>query len=190
SLGLPDTVLGVAWPSVSGRFGLSPRDIGALLACTVTGYVASGLVAGWLTARAGVGMLLAGSSALVALGLLGYALASRWVLFFPMAAIVGLGSGAIDAGLNAYAAHHFPVRHVNWLHAFWGVGASLGPAIMTAAVAGAAGYGAGYVALSAALGTMAAAFAVTRRWWDGGAVAAGSPVRTPEREDALATLRR
>jgi fucose permease len=190
SLGLPDTVLGVAWPSVSGRFGLSPRDIGALLACTVTGYVVSGLIAGRLTARAGVGALLAGSSGLVALGLLGFALAPRWVLFFPMAAIVGLGSGAIDAGLNTFAARHFPVRQVNWLHAFWGVGASLGPAIMTAAVAGAAGYRAGYLALSAALGTMTAAFALTRGWWDDGTGPAGSPAPTPDREDAIATLRR
>jgi fucose permease len=138
----------------------------------------------------GVGALLAGSSGLVAIGLLGYALAPRWPLFLPMAAIVGLGSGAIDAGLNTFAARRFPMRHVNWLHAFWGVGASLGPAIMTAAVASAAGYGAGYAALSATLGGMAAAFAVTRRWWDDGTAPGASPVRAPEREDASATLRR
>jgi fucose permease len=190
SLGLPDTVLGVAWPSVSARFGLSPGDIGALLACTVTGNVVSGLVAGRLMAGAGVAALLAGSSGLVALGLLGYTLAPRWSLFFPMAVIVGLGSGAIDAGLNTFAAGHFPVRHVNWLHAFWGVGASLGPAIMTAAVAGRAGYGAGYVALSAALAAMGAAFVLTRRWWDDGTAPAGAAAPAPEREGAIETLRR
>ena len=71
----------------------------------------------------------------VVAGLVGYALAPRWWLFFPMASIIGLGSGAIDSGLNSYAARHFPVSHVNWLHASWSLGATAGPAMMTAVLA-------------------------------------------------------
>ena len=166
SLGLPDTVLGVAWPSLRDEFGLSQAAVGAVLAATVSGYFFSGLIAGRLAGWLGVGGLLAASSGLVALGLAGYALAPRWSLFFPLGAVIGLGSGAIDAALNQYAARHFPVRHLNWLHASWSVGATTGPVIMTAALAHGPGYRAGYATLAAALGVMGAAFLATRRSWE------------------------
>jgi fucose permease len=166
SLGLPDTVLGVAWPTVRARFGIPQSGLGLVLGFGVGGYFLSGLLAGRLVRALGVGALLAASSGLVALGLVGYALAPRWYLFFPVAAVIGLGSGAIDSGLNAYAAHHFPVRYMNWLHASWSVGATIGPAIMTAAIAATASYRPGYAVLAAALGSMALAFAATRRSWD------------------------
>src|SRR6187401_2832654 len=136
SLGLPDTVFGVAWPSLREGFGLSPSAMGAVLGAGLLGYFCSGLVAGRLSAALGVGGLLCSSSGLVALALAAYALAPSWPAFFPVGALLGLGSGAIDAGLNAYAARHYSVRHLNWLHACWGIGASTGPLIMTAAIAG------------------------------------------------------
>ncbi len=165
SLGLPDTTFGVAWPSLRQRFELPASAIGAVLVTGVSGYFVSGLVAGRAMQRWSVGLLLAGSSALVSLGLVGYSLAPSWAAFYPVAFFVGLGSGAIDAALNAYAARHFSVRHVNWLHASWGVGASLGPVIMTAAIARGFGYSAGYAAVAAALGAMALAFVASRRLW-------------------------
>jgi fucose permease len=166
SLGLPDTVLGVAWPFVRDRFGLGQAGMSVILGFGVAGYFLSGLLAGRLVKAMGVGALLAASSALVAIGLAGYAAAPRWWLFFPMASIIGLGSGAIDSGLNGYAARHFPVSHVNWLHASWSLGATAGPAMMTAVLAGGAPYAVGYAILAAALGSMALAFAGTRRSWD------------------------
>lgn len=166
SLGLPDATLGIAWPSLRQGFHLPPSAIGLVLGMAVSGYFLSGLLAGGWMHKTGVGGLLAGSSGLVALGLAGYALAPAWGLFFPVAFLVGLGSGAIDAALNAYAARHFSVRHVNWLHACWGVGASTGPAIMTAAIAFGPGYRAGYGVIAAALAAMALAFVATRRAWD------------------------
>jgi fucose permease len=166
SLGLPDATLGIAWPSLRQGFHLPPSAIGLVLGMAVSGYFLSGLLAGSWMRQTGVGGLLAGSSGLVALGLTGYALAPAWGLFFPVAFLVGLGSGAIDAALNAYAARHFSVRHVNWLHACWGVGASTGPAIMTAAIAFGPGYRAGYGVIAAALAGMALAFVATRRAWD------------------------
>ncbi len=165
SLGLPDTVLGVAWPSVRAGFGISQSALGAVLGAGMTGYFVSGIVAGGLMNRLGVGGLLAASSGLVTLALIGYAAAPSWSLFFPVGALMGLGSGAIDAGLNGYAARHFSVRHVNWLHACWGVGASAGPVIMTAVIARGLGYRAGYGVLAVALGALAIAFWVTRRSW-------------------------
>jgi fucose permease len=192
SLGLPDTVLGVAWPSLRERFGLSQAALGAVLGANVSGYFLSGLVAGRLVVRLGVGRLLAASSGLVALGLVGYATAPRWSLFFPVGAVIGLGSGAIDAALNSHAARHFPARHLNWLHACWGLGATVGPALMTAAIAHGPGYQAGYATLCAVLGAMALAFLATRRSWgaDGAdpvAAEAAGPAHDP---GAWAALRR
>jgi fucose permease len=166
SLGLPDTVLGVAWPSLRAQFGIPASAMGAVLAAGLVGYFSSGLWAGIGVAKLGVGGLLAASSALVAAALLGYALAPSWGLFFPVGVLMGLGSGAIDSGLNGYAARHFSVRHVNWLHACWGIGASTGPALMTFAIAEGFGYRAGYAALASVLGSMAALFLLTQRRWD------------------------
>ena len=165
SLGLPDTVLGVAWPSLRREFALSQGAMGAVLATGVCGYFLSGLLAGVLIRKVGVGGLLALSSAAVALALAGYALAPSWRTFYPIGFLMGLGSGAIDSGLNGYAARHFSVRHVNWLHACWGIGASTGPLIMTAAIATGHGFRGGYGALAVVLGSMAAAFLITSRAW-------------------------
>jgi fucose permease len=166
SLGLPDTVLGVAWPSLRAGFGISQSAMGVVLAAGMSGYFSSGLWAGGAVAKLGVGGLLAASSALVSVALFGYALAPSWGLFFPMGVLMGLGSGAIDSGLNGYAARHFSVRHLNWLHGCWGIGASTGPALMTLAIADGYGYRAGYALLATVLGAMAILFLITRRRWD------------------------
>jgi fucose permease len=165
SLGLPDTVLGVAWPSLTERFGIPPSAMGAVLGAGMIGYFLSGLWAGRAVGKLGVGGLLATSSTLVAAALLGYALAPAWRVFFPVGLLMGFGSGAIDSGLNGYAARHFSVRHVNWLHACWGVGASTGPALMTFTITNGLGYRAGYGVLAAVLGGMAGLFLLTRRRW-------------------------
>jgi fucose permease len=182
SLGLPDAVLGVAWPSLRSAFGLSQSAMGAALAAHVAGYFASGLLAGRASAALGVGGVLVASTALVAGGLTGFALAPAWAPFVACAAVVGLGSGAIDAAINAYAAVHVPPRHMTWLHACYGVGATLGPLVMTAALA-TASFRAGYAALAAAMGGMILAFAATRRRWERSAGAApatiGAALRDP-----------
>lgn len=195
SLGLPDTVLGVAWPSLRAQFGIPASAMGAVLGAGLVGYFSSGLWAGIGVAKLGVGGLLAASSALVAAALLGYALAPSWGLFFPVGVLMGLGSGAIDSGLNGYAARHFSVRHVNWLHACWGVGASTGPALMTFAIAEGFGYRAGYAALASVLASMAALFLLTQRRWDeprppDDAAAAGAASPAPERLGFRAALAR
>jgi len=189
SLGLPDTVFGVAWPSLRREFGLSQSSIGAVLATGVCGYFLSGLLAGALIRRIGVGRLLTLSSATVALGLAGYALAPTWTAFFPIGFVMGLGSGAIDSGLNGYAARHFSVRHVNWLHACWGIGASIGPLIMTTAIATGHGYRGGYGALAAVLGAMALSFLVTSRAWGSSPEASSSQPESRRDAGVSAALR-
>jgi fucose permease len=131
SLGLPDSILGVVWPSVYPHFGLTADYLGAVLAATVSGYLVSSIMAGRVLQLLGVGGLLAASCALVSVSLAGFALAPIWPIFVGSAVFAGLGAGAIDSGLNAYAARYFSARQMNWLHACWGVGATL--SAMTAA---------------------------------------------------------
>jgi fucose permease len=165
SLGLPDAVPGVAWPSVRDTFGVAQSGLGIAIAAAALASFASGAVAGRLVDRFGIGALLAGSTALAALGVAGYGAAPTFALFLVAAAVVGFGSGAVDAGLNAYAAHHFPARHMTWLHAAYSTGAAIGPALMTAVLARGASWRAGYGVVAAILALLALAYTTARRQW-------------------------
>jgi len=190
SLGLPDAVLGVAWPSLRGEFALPQSGLGLVLTGFAVGFFLSSSSAGRLLQRLGVGTLLAVSTALVALALFGYGLTPSWTLFLLAAAVLGLGSGAIDAGLNAYAAGHFSPRHMNWLHAAYGLGAALGPFAMTGAIAAGLSWRGGYLLLAVVLTGMACLFLATRGRWlgdvrldgaarAGGTLSAGRVLRRP-----------
>ncbi|MCY0992202.1 MFS transporter [Nannocystis sp. ILAH1] len=178
SLGLPDAVLGVAWPSLRAAFSLPQAALGAPLAALAVSYFLSGLAAGSLMRRAGIGALLAGSTAIVTLAVAGFASAPSFGVFLAAACIGGFGSGAIDAALNAYVAHNFGARHMTWLHAAYSLGAALGPALMTAVLAREAGWRTGYAVLAGALGVLAVAFILTRRRWDEGAAATAPDAAT------------
>lgn len=165
SLGLPDTVLGLLWPSLRGEFALPDAALGTPLAAGALTYFLSGLLAGKLSRNLGVGGLLAASTVLVAFGVAGYALSPSFSAFLACACIVGFGSGAVDAGLNNYAAREFSARHMSWLHAAYSAGAALGPAIVTALLVRGAGFRTAYAVIAALLATLAVAFVTTRRWW-------------------------
>lgn len=165
SLGLPDGVLGIAWPSLRESYGLRQAEFGILLLGAGPGYFVSGLLVGRVLERLGFAATLVGSTALVALGLACFAAAPPWPLPILALALVGLGSGTIDAGINAFAAARFEAREVNWLHASYSLGAAIGPAIMTLAVATGLGWRTGYGILSALLAALAIGFAATARRW-------------------------
>jgi fucose permease len=178
SLGLPDGVLGVAWPSMRRTFDLPVSHLGAILFGVMAGYLASSFASGAIVERHGVGPLLAWSNALVALSCLGYALAPVWPLMLVAALIGGLGAGAIDAGINAHAAERFSPRLVSWLHASWSAGASLGPLIMTAVLTAGLAWQRGYVVVASLLAAMAITFFVTTEQWGRPAPSvAGEPAR-------------
>jgi fucose permease len=176
SLGLPDAVLGIAWPSLRREFSLTQAALGWILLAGSCGYFSSGLFAGRLMARSGVGSLLFSSTVLVVAGVLAYALAPSVLVFALAAIVVGWGSGAIDAGLNAHAARHFRPGHMAWLHAAYSAGAALGSIMMARAVTTAAGVRAGYAAVAALLVALSVAFFLTRRFWsENGTAANPSP---------------
>ena len=132
SLGLPDSVIGVAWPSMRRAFGLPLDALGPYFVVATAGYFLSSFSSGRLVNRWGVGLVLAVSSLITALSLLGYALSPLWIIIVSLSFLGGLGAGAVDSGINTFAAVRFTNRHVNWLHACWGIGAATGPAIMSA----------------------------------------------------------
>ena len=165
SLGLPDGLLGVAWPSIRSYFHIPIDSLGALLVLFTAGYLFSSFVSGRLLARISVGTLLALSCLATAMSLVGYAIATSWPVMVALGALAGLGAGAIDAGLNIYAARHFSARVVNWLHAFYGVGATIGPIVMTATLGAGYGWQRGYWIVGIWQLILAICFGLTRARW-------------------------
>jgi fucose permease len=184
-LGLPDPLPGTLWPEVGPDYGLPNAALGLVLAGLAAGYIVAGLLAGRAIAAIGVGGVLAASLGATALAAAGQALAPPWAVFVALAALAGLGGGAVDAALNAYAAARFSPRHLNWLHACWGIGATLGPAAATALLAAGAGWQAVYAGAGGVLTLLALAFFATRRRWGtagglaGPRVSALSALRSP-----------
>jgi fucose permease len=131
SLGLPDTLIGVAWPSIATEVGIGLDALGLYLIASSVGYLAAAFTTGQLILRLGVGALLAVSTLATATALFGIAISPFWWLMIVLAALLGAGGGAIDSGLNTYAATNFSPRTMNWLHACYGIGATTGPAVMT-----------------------------------------------------------
>lgn len=166
SLGLPDPVAGVAWPSIREVFQLHQSDFGLIFIGLGAGYCVSAFFGGKLTHVLGLGNLLWISSALVAGAMLACGGAPAWGVIVAAAIVWGLGSGGIDAGLNAYVASHFSARHMNWLHACYSVGATLGPLLMTAMIVRLGSWRGGYYVVGGVLAAMAVLFLATRRRWD------------------------
>ncbi|HET9516563.1 MAG TPA: MFS transporter [Actinoplanes sp.] len=180
SLGLPDGLLGVGWPSIRDEFAVSTASVGFVLAVGTAGYLAASVAGGFSVARLGVGLLLTVSTLTAAVALIGYALSPTFVVLVCLALLLGLGSGAVDSGLNAYAAVAFGPRHMNWLHAFFGFGVALGPLIMTAVLQAGYSWRWGYVVVAAAQILLAIAFGLRIQSWTARAVgvaAAGAQVR-------------
>ncbi len=173
SLGLPDAVIGVAWPSVRDHFRLDQGNVGFLFIASSTGYFVSSFLSGRVAQALGIGLLLAASTALVASAMFGFAFSPAWSLFVVCGVVHGLGSGAIDAGLNGYAAHYLTARHMNWLHACYCLGAMLGPLLMTGVLGGGCPYSTGYAAVGGMMSILAIVFLATRPRWGTSSTTAG-----------------
>ena len=165
SLGLPDGLLGVAWPSMRIAFGRDLDALGTLLVATTAGYIAASLSSGRMLRHANLGAILALSCLLTAFALVGYATSRDWRLVVALGFLLGAGGGGIDVALNTYAATNHGPRTLNLLHACYGVGASLGPLIMTSVLSRGQPWQRGYAVVGVAQLVLAASFASTIRRW-------------------------
>ena len=165
SLGLPDSLLGAAWPGIYVQFNVPVSYSGAVSMLIALGTIISSLMSDRLNRRLGTGKVVLFSVLLTALTMLGFSLTTRYWQLIALAVPYGLGAGAIDAALNNYVALHYESRHMSWLHCFWGIGASLGPYIMGLAMAGKGGWKAGYLSVGAIQMVLTAILLFTMNLW-------------------------
>ena len=144
SLGLPDSLLGSAWPSIYPSFGVPVSYMGAISMIISCGTIVSSLQSDRLTRKFGTGKVTAISTMLTAIALFGFSAShSFWTLCF-WAIPYGLGAGSIDAALNNYVALHYKSHHMSWLHCMWGIGTVISPMLMSTALSAGRGWNGGY----------------------------------------------
>ena len=145
SLGLPDGLLGAAWPSMYGELDVPVSYAGIISIIICAGTIVSSLMSDRMTHKFGSGKVTAISVALTALALLGFSVSDRFWMLCIWAVPYGLGAGSVDASLNNYVALHYSSRHMSWLHCMWGVGASTGPYIIGFVLTAGAHWEGGYL---------------------------------------------
>lgn len=165
SLGLPDSVLGSAWPVMQAELG-APLSLAGYISMVVSaGTVVSSLASNRLITRFGVGRVTAVSVLMTAAGLLGISLVpGAWMLFL-CAIPLGLGAGSVDAALNNFVALHYAARHMSWLHCFWGIGATAGPMILSLQLSHGASWRSAYGLISGIQFALALALFLTLPVW-------------------------
>ena len=189
SLGLPDGLTGVAWPSIRSYFNLPLNALGSLLVMFTGGYLTASFYSGRMLSIMRLGSLLALSCVATAVSLIGYALSPVWWVMVALGAVAGLGAGAIDAGLNTFAATQFSSRMVNWLHACYGIGAASGPMIMTGVLAARLPWQRGYAVVGVGQLLLAICFGMTRNWWPKRSASEQIPSTAVTRISSVSTLR-
>ena len=147
SLGLPDSLLGAAWPTMYGELSVPVSFAGGISMIISLGTIFSSLQSDRLTRRFGTGRVTAFSVLMTAAALFGFSLSRSYIALCLIAIPYGLGAGSVDASLNNYVALHYASRHMSWLHCMWGLGASMGPYFMGYALSSGAGWRMGYISI-------------------------------------------
>jgi len=167
SLGLPDSVLGAAWPTMYPQFGVAVSYAGIVSMIICLGTIFSSLQCDRLTLKLGTGRVTAFSVALTAVALWGFSVSNAFWQLCLWAIPYGLGAGCVDAALNNYVALHFASRHMSWLHCMWGIGASVGPYIMSRTLLGGHTWNTGYRIISVIQMVLTAILFLSLPLWKG-----------------------
>ena len=167
SLGLPDSLLGAAWPTVYPELGVPVSYAGVISMIIALGTVISSLQSDRLTRKLGTGRVTAISVAMTALALFGFSVSRSFWLLCLWAIPYGLGAGSVDASLNNYVALHYESRHMSWLHCMWGVGAATGPYIMGYALTHGMSWNGGYRIISILQVVLTAILFISLPMWQG-----------------------
>jgi fucose permease len=165
TLGMPISLMGVAWPTLRVDFSLPLDAIGLLFISSTVGYLISSAMIARLISRFGIGLLLIFSSILSAISFIGYTIAPSWSVIVALGALGGFGAGVMDAGLNTYLAAEYNEGQMQWLHASFGFGATLSPFIMTASLTLFASWRQAYVFVGLLMVVMAICFLLTLSAW-------------------------
>lgn len=168
SLGLPDSMLGSAWPAMNVSLNAPLWGAGLVQMLISFCTIISSLNSAKLIRKFGTGKLTAISVATTALALLGFSLAKNYAFLLLMAVPLGLGAGAVDAGLNNYVALHCEAKHMSWLHCFWGVGTIIGPMILSAVLRVGGSWATGYRAVGLIQCAVSALLFATLGMWKRG----------------------
>ncbi len=177
--GLSIGMMGVAWPSIRQTFALPLDALGLLLVAEMVGNLLACFYGGPLISRIGVGRVLLLSALARGLGSLGYGLAPTWWLMVVLGVIAGTGGGGLGVGMNTYFATSHSPALMNWLHASYGLGAALGPAVMRGVLGAGGSWRWGYVIAGLVLGLLAICFALTLDRWRLAARASGETPTSP-----------
>ena len=178
SLGLPDALLGAAWPSMCVDFDVPVSYAGGIALIISLGTVISSLMSDRLTKRFGTGKVTAFSVGLTALALFGFSVSRAYWMLCLWAIPYGLGAGSVDASLNNYVALHYASRHMSWLHCMWGVGASIGPYVMSHAILRTGSWNNGYRIIGILQVALCAAIFLSLPLWKKSTSKDGSPEAT------------
>lgn len=165
SLGLPDSLLGTAWPVMHVELAApvaAQSIISIIISCCT---IVSSLLTARLVHKLGTGKLTTLSVALTAGAILGFSTTNAFWQLCLIAIPYGLGAGAIDSALNNYVALNYGARHMSWLHCCWGIGASVGPLVMGWALAGPLSWHGGYLAVGAMQAVITAALFLSLPLW-------------------------
>ena len=168
SLGLPDAVLGTAWPEMRFSFNKGLEYAGLLVSLTTIISVGSSLSSGYITARWNTGVIITACGFMTASAMYGYSTSQTWFILLLYTALFGIGQGAVDTAVNAYMARHYSARHMNWVHCCWGMGATGGPLIMTLAFSMGHSWRVGYLAIGLIQTVLSLVFFFSRRLWVSG----------------------
>ena len=163
SMGLPDGILGAAWPEMRAGFAVDLADNWPMLMLGTCGSALSSFASGFVLRRLGVGKVLVVTTFLTAFVVIGYALGPTFTVITGLALFLGLGNGSIDAGLNNFVARNLSSRHMNWLHACWGVGVSLGTLVVSGVLAFRGTWRTAYLVVGLCQLGLALAFLANRR---------------------------
>ena len=168
SLGLPDALLGASWPVMQVEFGVPVSYAGGISLIIAIGTVVSSLMADRLIKWMNSGKITAISTGMTAVALFGFSVSTEFWQLCLWAIPYGLGAGCVDAALNNYVALHYASRHMSWLHCMWGLGASVGPYIMGAALTGGMDWTSGYSIICIVQLVLAVALLFTLPMWKNG----------------------
>lgn len=181
-LGLPDSVLGAAWPAMHLSIGADVTSAGLASMIVSAGTVVSALSGAWLHRKLGTGRVMLISVLLTAVALAAIGFTKSLPMLCALCIVQGLGGGAIDAALNNFVALHYKARQMSWLHCFWGVGAVLGPALLSLFMGAESGWRTGYWVIAGLLMLLWGALCFSMPLWrraEGGATADGAEAEEP-----------